>query len=151
MLIPALDFSFILHESLVYTKKTVARMKRMLRILTNQQQHSHLLFILLLRPAIRDSPAGPQLNGAEEISFGLGDDLRRGALIADARQRRRFSSTPSIDSVSRPFSHPPSSSRGVPPFYQEASRVSTLVTRGRVIHVRMRAPLVGSTERVQRG
>lgn len=36
-------------------------------------------------------------------------------------------------------------------FRQETSRVSTLVTRGRVIHVRVRAPLVGSTECVQRG
>lgn len=28
----------------------------------------------------------PRLNGAEGISFGLGDDLRWGALIVDARQ-----------------------------------------------------------------
>lgn len=58
------------------------------------------LFILVLRPTIRDSPAGPWLNSAEEISLGLGNDLCRGALIVDARQRRWFSSTPSIDSVS---------------------------------------------------
>lgn len=55
------------------------------------------------------SPAGPWLNSAEEISFGLGNDLCRGALIVDARQRatgngqrRWFSNTPSIDSISQP-------------------------------------------------
>lgn len=68
---------------------------------------------------IRDSPVGPQLNGAKEISFGLGDDLRRGALIADARQRQWFRA-PFLSTSSRTPSL--SFPRGVPPFCQEASR-----------------------------